>query len=172
MCLMETFCHSEACLCNTSSEPADIYAKVDVLSNKTEPHRTLSPKWEVCRPPCCHQSVSTNPGVPTKTPGWDYQHCLTVPPSSALSQLRLCPPVLPDRPDDAPHSRASSLLSVPSHMAGTQGSHIKEEVEAVSSLHFTPASAKLTHGRDLAVTQPLFFACICCPREPGASSLV
>lgn len=74
---------------------------------------------------------------------------------------------------DAPHSRALSLLSVPSHMAGTPGSHTKEEMEAVSSLHFIPASAKLTHGRDhQAVTQPLLFACICYPREPGSISLV
>lgn len=172
MCLMETFCLSEACLSNTRSELADIYAKVNVLSDKTEPHRTLSPKWGVSHLPCCQQCVSVNPTVPPKTPGWDYQQCLTVPPYSALSQLRLCSSALPDGPDDAPHSCALSLLSVPSHMAGTRGSHIKEEMEAVSSLHFTLASAKFTHGRDQAVTQPLLFASMCYPREPRATSVV
>lgn len=77
MCLMETFCHSKACLSNTNSEPADIYAKVDVLSNKTEPYRLLSPQWGVCHLPYCHQCVPTNPRVRSKTPGWDYQDCLT-----------------------------------------------------------------------------------------------
>lgn len=84
---METSGHSEACLSNTSSEPADIYAKVSVFSNKTEPHRTLSPKWGVCHLPCCHHCVSTDPGPPAGTISTVSLLCLgpahTVPTSPA-----------------------------------------------------------------------------------------
>lgn len=75
------------------------------------------------------------------------------------SQPNLCPPVLPAWGCHCPSLPPSHLSSVPSHAAGTLGSDIQEEMQAVSNPHFTLASAKLIHGKDLAVTK--LVACIC-----------
>jgi len=167
-------------LCNTSSESADIYAKVDFLCSKTELHRMRSSKWGVHHLPRCHQCVPTDLGGPTKTShlgpsalphhdpsplpqaGSAARHQSAQPAPTSTASPALSVPLT---------SPISSQLSLPGHMAGTSGSHIQEEMQAVSNPHFTPACAKHVHGKDLAVIHsPALCLHLLCPRESGDDS--
>lgn len=178
----------EACLMQSPSVPQKLVGGVPAQNQLTVTPKSIF--FAVRQSHAGHNRLSekstTSPGVtsvspltpvsPPNPPTRDHQHRLPVPPFLRLEQAQ---PLGTSQSSLHPQhcqpgaavpltSPISSQLSVPSHMAHTLGSHIQEEMQAVSNPHFIPASAKLVHGKDLAAIHPPALCLhLLCPGEPA-----